>query len=766
MKIYSQKENIMNFKSILLQFKTYWYLFGISLVICIGLAYVYNTYATKQYLISSSLLLQQQPSNPDASSTYANGGVSSVLNINELIKNEGDVLRSRNLIKEVVQNMHLNIKLFLNSGFLATEIYNAAPFSVEILNSKVDSLRRREYVIDVINNNTIHIVNEDENIDRNVKFGEQINLPQYNIRIVRRSGVPIYQQTYSTQIVSEDDAISDITKNYDAEFTDKGTTTIALTLYYPNSEKGEVILQNLMNQYLKDNIEHKKNVIDSTINFINTRLAVVGDELTNVEKKYQNYRSSNNITDIEEQARVLVGNASENDNKYQQQQIQLSIINDLKERLNDPENIQVIPSSLNIQNASFAASLGQYNELLNERAKQKLSYTETNPVIVNLDQQIEVVRHNLLQSIDSYKNEMELSSSGINKQTNVLSNSIRSVPGKQRAIVDYSRQQELKQQLYVYLLQKREETSMAKAADMPYSRIIDNAKSTKEPAKPIKSIIYIMSFFLGLIIPIGMVNTKKMMKSKISSEDDIEKQTNVTIIGKIGHQSARERSKADIFSRSQVTESLRTLRTKLRNILDDEQSNVIMITSSINGEGKTFLTRNLGNTLAMTGKKVVLIELDLRKPKLSQTLGINNEDFGFSNYVLENLDTSSLIKPSLFHENCFVITSGPVVANASELLLNDKLSHMIEDLKKTFDYIIIDSSPVGLVSDALIIQKHVDITIYVCRHNYTDKAQIEIINEIRTKDNVDNLYLVINDVSFSKSGYFGYGYGIGYGNER
>lgn len=756
----------MNFKSILLQIKSHWYLFVISLVVCIGLAYVYNTYATKQYLISSSLLLQQEPNNPDASSTYANGGVSSVLNVNELIKNEGDVLKSRNLIKEVVQNMHLNIKLFLNDGFLSTEIYDEAPFEIKILNTKVDSLKRREYTINVINNNTIHIVNEDENIDRNVKFDQQISLPQYNIKLARRKGVPVYQQEYSTQIVSEDDAISDIIKNYDAEFTDKGTTTIALTLYYPDSKKGEAILQNLMNQYLKDNIEHKKSVIDSTINFINSRLAVVGDELTNVEKKYQNYRSNNNITDIDEQAKVLVGNASDYSNRYQQQQIQLSIINDLKNRLNDPQNTQTIPSSLNIQNASFAASLSQYNGLLNERAKQRLSYTETNPVIVNIDQQLQIVRHNLLQSIDSYKNEMELSSSGINKQNNVLNGYIRSVPSKQRTIMDYSRQQELKQQLYVYLLQKREETSMAKAADMPYSRIIDSAKSSKEPAKPIKPIIYIMSFFLGLIMPFGIVSSKKMMESKISSEEDIEKQTDVTIIGKIGHQSIAERSKADIFSRSQVTESLRTLRTKLRNILDDRKSNVIMITSSINGEGKTFLTRNLGNTLAMAGKKVVLIELDLRKPKLSYMLGVNNDSFGFSNYVLDDLEIDSLIKPSLFHENCYVITSGPVVANASELLLNDKLGNLIDDLRTEFDYIIIDSSPVGLVSDALIIQKHVDMTIYVCRHNYTDKSQIEIINEIKTKDNVDNLYLVINDVNFSNSGYFGYGYGIGYGLEK
>jgi capsular exopolysaccharide synthesis family protein len=568
---------------------------------------------------------------------------------------------------------------------------------------------------------------------------------------------------YSTQIVSDDDAILDITRNYDAEFIDKGTTTVALTLYYPNSRKGEVILQNLMDQYLKDNLAQKKAAIDSTINFINSRLGVVEGELTNVEKNYQNYRSSNNIADLDEQSKVLVGSASENINKYQLQQIQLSIIKDLKSRLNDPDNKQVIPSSLNIQNGSFAASLSQYNNLLNERIKQRLSYTETNPVIVNIDQQIQVVRHNLLQSIDSYKNEMDLNSTGINAQTSVLSNSIKQVPGKQRAILDYTRQQELKQQLYVYLLQKREETSMAKAANIPYSRIIDDAKSSKDPAKPIKPLIYVMGFFMGLIVPFGIVNSKKLVQSKIVSEGDIQQQTDVVIIGKIGHQSLKLNSKSDQLARTQVTESMRTLRTKLRNILDSGQSSVIMVTSSVNGEGKTFLTKNLGSTFAMAGKKVLLIELDLRKPKLSSVLNVDNKDLGFSNYVLDGIRADDLIKPSKFDDNCFVITSGPVVANASELLMTSKLGELIDEMRTKFDYVIIDSSPVGLVSDALIIQKHVDMTIYVCRHNYTNKAQIEIINEIKQNDNVDNLYLVINDVNFSKSGYFGYGYGVGYG---
>lgn len=764
MKTYPIKEN-NKINGFLSQFRTYWYLFVAGLIIFISLAYVYNHYATQQYLVSSSILLQQQPDSHDVSSAYANGGVSPV-NVDEVIKNEGDVLRSRNLMKEVVQKLHLNIMTFSNSGLLGSEIYSEAPFEVKVIRNKVDSLKKQEYVINKINSRTFHLVNSNEDIDEVFKFGERIRLPQYDITIERRPNVPVLEKEYSTQIISEDDQINSLMKNFDAEFTDKGTTMVAITLYYPNSRKGEVILQTLMEQYLKDNIIQKKRSIDSTINFINSRLGVVAAELNNVEKNYQDYRSSNNITDIDEQSKVLVGTATENANKYQEQQIQLSIIKDLKNRLNDPENKQVIPSSLSIQNASFATSLAQYNNLLTDRIKQRLSYTETNPVIVNIDQQIEVVRHNLLQSIDNYKKEMDLSSNGINKQNNVLSDYIKKVPGKQRATMDFTRQQDLKQQLFVYLLQKREETSMAKASSIPYSRVVDNAKSSKSPAKPIRPLIYLMSFFMGLIVPLGIINSKDLLRSKISSEIDIEKQTDVVIIGKIGHQAKPKKLESGSLSRTGVNESIRTLRTKLRNLLDNNgRSNVIMVTSSVNGEGKTFLTKNLGGAFAAAGKKVLLIELDLRKPKLSNSLGLDNTELGFSNYILEdNISIDSLIMPSLFNDNCYIITSGPVVANASELLLNDKLAYLIERLRAKFEYIIIDSSPVGLVSDALIIQKHVDMTIFVCRHNYTNKTQIETINELKEKDNVDNLYLVINDVNFSNSDYFGYGYGIGYGS--
>jgi tyrosine-protein kinase Etk/Wzc len=759
------KENSSAISNFLLQIKLHWYLYVLSLIVFLGLAFAYVTFATKQYLVTSTILLQQHPTTPDASSQYANGGVSSVLNINDNIKNEGDVLRSRSLMKEVVETMHLNIQYFYKSGLLATEAYQETPFVIKIDKYKVDSLKQREYVINVLDANTVNIANSSEGVNLKVPFGKTISLPQYNIQIQKRAGVPPVKQEFSINIQSEDDAITSLLNGYDAEFTDKATTTVGLTFYYPNSKKGEAILQTLMNRYLADNLANRKRNIDSTINFVSNRIAVVEQELNGIERNYQAFRSENDITDIGEQSKVLVGNASTYADRYQQQQVQLSIINTLRKRLSDPGNKDVIPSSLSIQNASFAASLAQYNNLVNEREKSKLSYTESNPVIQNLDQQISLTRRNLLQSIDSYSKELELTSAGSSSQNQAVNSNIKAVPGKQRAIGDFTRQQDLKQQLYVYLLQKREETAMAKAADMPYSRIVDSAKSSKVPAKPIKPIIYVMAFFLGFIVPLGYVNSKSLFAKKINSEADIEKQTDVLIIGKIGHNNMPSKQLVDITSRSAVTESFRTLRTKLRGLLNSQDSNVIMITSSVEGEGKTFLTSNLGSSLAMSGKRVVLLELDLRKPRLSNLLGLNNNDKGFSNYVMEGIPVNEIIKPSKFDDNCFVISSGPVVVNASELLLSEKLTELIAELRDTFDFVLVDSPPVGLVSDALVIQKHVDMTIFVCRHNYTRKSQIEIINDIKIKDNVENLYLVINDVDFSRSGYSAYGYGMGYGDK-
>jgi capsular exopolysaccharide synthesis family protein len=756
-----QKSNgLKNFRKMLLN---HWKLFLFSMLVFIALGKAYLMVATPQYLISSALVVEAQAAPASPSSAFS-GGLSTIAS-NENLKNEGDVLRTRNLIEETVKTLHLNINVFSGSGMLAQQIYDESPFEASISNQKVDTLKRKIYKIDVINRESFHLSNDDDDLEVNGQFGKPVKLPQYDLVIQPKPHAPIVQSVYSVQITSEDEAIATLLKNYDAQFSDKTTSAVDITLYYPNAKRGELIVDHLMRQYLKDNIATKKAKIDSMLTFINNRISLVEKELAGIEGNYEQYKANNSIADIAEQSRVLVGNANDYQNQYNNQQVQLSVIYQLEKFLKDPSNKQVIPGGLNIQDGSFTAALNDYNGLIIQRQKKLLSYTEESPLVVNIDEQLAISRENLLQNIKSYKQAMEAKSAKLGDQTSLAKGTLKSVPTKQRSLNDFGRQQELKQQLYIYLLQKREETALAKTSNIPTSHIIDNAKSTKDPAKPLKPVIYLLSALLGFIIPFGYVNNKTQPHVIISSEQDIQDHTDVSIIGKIGHSSISNRVMIEDSAKSAVTESFRTLRTKIQNILNSDETKIIMVTSSVNGEGKTFISANLANILAKTDKKVLLMELDLRKPKLSEILNQDSSIAGFSDYMQGSLELDDIIKRTELNENLFLISSGPVVSNASELLLNKKTKFMLDTLKDQFDYIIIDSSPMGLVSDALILEKFADMTIYICRHNYTNTEQINLVNQLKSKDNIENMYLVINDVDFAKAGYFGYGYGLGYGNE-
>ncbi len=759
----SQKnKGIKYYKKLLLR---NWKMFTIWMLVFIGLGVLFILIAPPQYLISSAIVVEAQPTPTDPSSNFS-GGLTSVLSSNENLKNEGDVLRTRYLIQETVSALHLNIKMFSGSGIFSTEIYNEAPFTVKISKFRVDTLKKRDFKIEVISPSTIHVSNSDEKLDTSITFNNPVKTGQYTLLIEKKPSVAIIPAIYSTRIVSEDDEIAELAKNYDAEFSDKTTSAVDITLYYPNSKKGEVIIDHLMHQYLKDDIASKKRVVDSMLKFINSRIVSVGAELNGIEKNFEQYRSNNSIADLDEQSKTIVGNANNYYNQQQNQEIQLAIIRQLEKYLKDPSSKQVIPSSLSIQDASFTTALNDYNAMIVQRQGKLLSYTESSPIILNIDKQIYVARENLLQNIEVYKQGMELKSAQLGNQNALFNSSLKGVPGKQRAMLDYGRQQDLKQQLYMYLLQKREETALAKSSNIPTSRIIDPAKSTKEPAKPMKPLVFLLAGLLGFIVPFGYLNSKTVHKARINSEEDIENLTDISIIGKIGHSKVSNKILLENTTRSAITESFRTLRTKVQHILDSEDTKVIMVTSSVNGEGKTFISANLGHILAKADKKVLLMELDLRKPKLSGMFNYSNTSPGFSDFMDGSASIGDIIMPTELSENLFLITAGPIVSNASEMLMSKRTKHLIDSLKAQFDYIIIDSSPVGLVSDALIIEKYADMTIYICRHNYTHTDQIDIVNQLKYNDKVENMYLVINDVDFAKTGYFGYGYGLGYGETK
>ncbi|QNL52045.1 polysaccharide biosynthesis tyrosine autokinase [Olivibacter sp. SDN3] len=759
------REKDRGIKTFITNMTSKWYVFVLSVVFFVLLAFAYLKYATPQYLISGVIMLKDQKNMSESkavTSFASDNGLSFLLKPTENVMNEMKVLSSRRLALEVVKDLQLNVKVGAKNGLVFQELYDNLPFDVVIEDFRTDSLKERNFEIIFLENGKVKVVNEDEEIDKTINVNESLKTKQYDLAL-RPHGNSVYENKhYSVNIVSEDAAANSLMRNFSLELTDKSATTASLQLFYPNAKRGEVILQSLMSRYISDNRDKKVRLADSMLVFIDDRLSLVASELSDVERELEGFRSSNRITDLSEQSKLLVGNANEYYNKLKDQQSQLKVIGELESYVKNPDN-QRIPSSTTIQNASFSASLSQYNTLLQELEKKKLSYTESNPVLINLKEQVASERSNLLQSIASYKRELQLTSEELGRANSGFNSEISQVPAKERQFVNYSRQQELKQQLYVYLLQKREEANIAKSSNAELAIVVDEAKSSGGPVKPTPATIYIMASMLGLIVPFGFLNARELLRTRLHAESDIEKYTDIEIIGKIGHNSSKDRlAIGNGVPNTPIAEGFRSLRANMYYALQSKPSKVVMVTSSINGEGKTFMSLNLGNSLSMTGKSVLFVELDLRKPKLAAMMGIQERIPGFSDIIREQATLEDCVKPCPVGSNCYLLAAGSLVDNPSELLLNERVDELFKKMRETFDYVIVDSPPVGLVSDAFLIQQYIEMTVYVCRHNYTKKEQFEFINELKSKNKLVDMYLVVNDVDLDSPGYFAYGYGYGY----
>jgi capsular exopolysaccharide synthesis family protein len=752
----------------------FWYLFLISIIACIALAYLYTRYATPAYQINSEILVEDQSTSPGTKGL----GSSAMMDFSDLLGspsnayNEMDILRSKSLMTNVVKEMHLNITIYKKGKIKSDELYDEAPFNVVVI-VKRDSISPKAYNIK-IENDKIHIASklgllhisktQNENLDKTISFGETIRLEQFDFIITRKPG-KIDPEGYEITFQSIDSKVSELTKRFGVDLTDKKSTTLALSFEYPNSKKGEAILQKLMTLYLLYNVENKKETADSTLAFIDDRLKIVSNQLTGVETKFTEFKKQNNIANVDEQAKALVGNVSDYNGKVNEREVQLSVLDDISKQVNDPANKRIIPSSLAVQDPVFAAAIGAYNQLVVQRDQLTLSYKETNPVIKNLDAEVEMARQSLLKSFNSYRNSLTVGLNALKTQNNALGKEVKNVPQKERVFLDYTRQQNLKEELYLYLLQKREETAISRTSSLSTARIIDPAKSDFSPYKPNKMYILLIGLFCGLTIPIVSIFLKESLNTKLLNKDDILKNTSTTVIGEIGNNTDNNKPLAVYQnSRTYLSEQFRALRTNLQFILNNDQSSVILVTSSMGNEGKSFITLNLASVLALGGKKVLMIELDLRKPKLSSYAGMEHSQ-GFTSYAISNsLTYADIIKPSEFSENVYILPAGPIPPNPAELLLGHRLEELVNELRTKFDYIVIDSAPVGLVSDAQLIEKHADVCLYVVRQKYTFKSQLSILNNLVSEKKFRRAYLVINDIDQNKGGYYGYGNGQEYGH--
>lgn len=758
--IQNDEDNGFDFKKIVYTLLQYWPWFLGSVFLCLSLAFLYLRYTTPVYRITSKVLIKDDKgsSSPGGSTDLLNQ--LDIFNTNNNVNNEKQVFQTYYLVRKVVDEMKLNVSYFVEGNIKSTELYKNTPFKIQLL-SLEDSIPTQVFNLKFSKNSPEFSI-EDDTFHHKYRFYDTVKAPYANFILLPVAMQQKEDNDYKVAISTPDATTQKYLQRLTFDISDKQASVIAISLQETVPQKGEDILNKLYDVYTTMNEEDKNKTADSTINFIDERLAVVSSELSGVEKDIEQFKVRNQLsTDLPEQAKLALNNASDVQKQLTEQDVQINVVQSIEDHVKNG-GPKIVPNAAAIQDPTYISTVQQYNALVLERDRQLQTTKPDNPVIQNLNSQIEGVKKNLLISLDNIKREMQISRNELANKNAQFLGEIRTGPSKERAFLDISRQQDVKQQLYLYLLQKREETAISKSGTLANSRLIEPGKSDAQPFTPKKPLLYLVAFCLGILLPAGAIYGKNLLNNTVTNNTDIEKETNTPVLGEIGHNITGKPVVAEQNSRTALAEQFRALRTNLQFVLGGKNNQVIMITSGSSGEGKSFISVNLGSTLAISNKKVVIIELDLRKPKVSKELGMSHEN-GFTNYLVSNLSKEELIKPTDVHANLFLISAGTIPPNPAELLLSPHTDELFNWLKNKFDYVIVDTPPIGAVIDAVLIGKHANASLYIVRQGYTVKDQLNLVKDVKRNEKLPNLSILVNDVQVNKTYGYSYKYGYGYG---
>lgn len=731
-----------------------WYWLVLGVLVGLAVAFIYLRYSTPIYQINAKILVNDEKKGTGTDNALL-GDLAGMMGAKSTVDNEVEILKTRTLMEQVVQELHANVTYYRKGNIRDVELYES-PFKVILV--KTDSVFVPTlFKLKPIDKTKVEI--SKENFTQIVNYDQTIYIPETGDIQIIYNNIPYLEEDYLFQIIDFDSRVADFMNRLTVQVTNKLVTVVDLGFEYPVKKKGEDILNTLIDKYVQSNLRDKNTIADSTIAFIENRLVLVGQELGSVEGDIQSFKQKSQIADISAQSQILIQNSSQYIKDLADVETQLSIINSMQGYLEDKYNTRVLPSAMLPNDVVFTGLADRYNSLLLERDRRLLSSTVNNPTIVNLDIQLTNLKKDILGNLNSTKSNLTITRTSLLKKTTQLEGAIRDVPATERIYLDLERQQQIKQELYVFLLQKREETAISKTSNISNSRIIDAPKAGNLPISPVRMFILAIGLFVGVTIPFIILYLKDLLNTKIQNKDDIKRKTNVSIIAEIGHNDKYEAELVMKESRSAIAENFRSLRTNLAFYLKSEDQKVVLLSSSMSGEGKSFIAINLALVLAFSGKRVVVMEMDLRKPNLSVKLNSKNT-IGFSNYIISSKMTiDKIVQPSGVNDNLFLISSGPIPPNPSELILSERTDELMEKLKNDFDYIIIDAPPIGLVTDAQLLSKYANLSLYVVRQGYTMKSQLSIVEDLDREGKLGKMAILVNDIKHN----YGYGYGYGYG---
>jgi capsular exopolysaccharide synthesis family protein len=744
----SPVEESADFKKTFFKYLAHWQWFVASFCVFVLLGGGYLFLATPQYRVQASILIK------DDKKIGAGGSVSmleelDLFNSKKAVENEIEILRSYTLVEEVVKDLNLQVTYTVRDGLRKTELYEDSPVKIEVI-SPTELLYETPLLLQF----------EDDRLRLNDKLYPKNALITELFGSIRTtvndSLLSLWKgQTIEVTIAPREALIEGLRENLTVETSAKGTSVINLSLLSPVPQRGQDILNRLIAVYNKAAIADKNNLAGITLSFIDKRLELLAVDLKLAEQKVENYKSVQGITDISTEAELFLKAVQDNDIKLNQVSIQLDVLHHIETYVLSNENSGTTPATLGLSDPTLLALIVSLTEAETERAKALHTMKSANPMIQALNDQINALKRNIMDNIQTLRRSLEITQQSLRTENRRLEITIQSVPKKERELVDLTRQKEIKNQSYIYLLSRREETAISQAATVSDSRLIDAARSTLRPVKPKKSVILLAFGLIGLLIPIAVMWVLDWFDNKISSKDEIEKNIKSPIIGEVSFVEQANKIVSIFHGRSKYAEQIRTLRTNLEFMQAGGGIKIVLVTSSVSGEGKSFLTANLGAALATLDKKVAVLGFDLRKPGLHKVFGIDNEE-GLSNYLVGQTGLSQVIRKTEI-ANMDIITCGHIPPNPQELLQGAMLPRLFEELKAQYDYIIVDTPPVSLVSDAIILDRYADVTVYVIRQNYTPKDRIKFINDLYETKKLKSLGLVVNAIKEEKwHGYYHY----------
>ena len=561
--------------------------------------------------------------------------------------------------------------------------------------------------------------------------------------------------------------------------TSKTTSVVIVSLKNSNRRRGVDFINQLLMMYNINANNDKNEVAQKTAEFINERIGIISKELGSTEQDLENFKRSAGITDLTSEAQIALTGNAEYEKKRVENQTQINLVMDLYRYMKGNE-YEVLPSNVGLQDAALAGAIDRYNEMLVERKRLLRTSTENNPTIVNLDTSIRAMQSNVQATLDATLKGLQITKDDLAREANRYLRRISDAPTQERQFVSIARQQEIKAGLYLMLLQKREENAITLAATANNAKTIDEALPDDNPVSPKRMIIYLAALVAGMGLPIGIIYLIGLTKLKIEGRVDVERLTSLPIVGDIPLTSEKQGSIAVFENKNNLmSETFRSIRTNLQFMLENGK-NVILVTSTISGEGKSFVSGNLAISLSLLGKKVVIVGLDIRKPGLNKVFNIPKKEHGITQYLTNTtINLMDLVQQSDINKNLFILPGGTVPPNPTELLARDGLDKAIEILRQKFDYVILDTAPVGMVTDTLLVGRAADLSVYVCRADYTHKAEYTLINELAEGEKLPNICTVINGLDMNKKKYgyyYGYGkygkyygyakrYGYGYGEQ-